>query len=160
MKVYCDVTAEHGCIGIIPGPGTQIIFTGVELHTEPAGYRTLPLALRLAEECGLHFWFGDERPEKPFYTVSKTVAFAHDRSGGYFVTTGDICLDWSAPLYYIDTALVCHRIVPVGKNVADMGNSWRETMVPCDDIDVFPDRAAAEGRYRIRTLQQLVEAEQ
>ena len=87
MKVYCDMTTEPGCIGILPEPGTELILTGVELHTEPAKYRMLPLALRLAEECDVHVWFGDERPEKPFYTVPKTTLFAHDSRGGHFVST-------------------------------------------------------------------------
>ena len=160
MKVYCDITGKPGCIGIIPNPGVEIIFTGVELHSEPAKYRTLPLAVRLAQECDLHFWFDDEKPEKPFYTVPKTEVFAHDSRGGYFVTTENLGLDWSSPLYYIDTMFVCHRIKPVGKELVDMGTFWRETMTPCADIAVFPNRAKAEEQYRILTLQQLLEAEE
>ena len=159
MRVYCDMTTEPGCIGILPEPGTELILTGVELHTEPAKYRMLPLALRLAQECDLRFWFDDETLEKPFYTVPKTTVFARDSRGGHFVSTEEPGLDWSKPLYYIDPMLVCHRIVPVGKDLTDMGRSWRETMVVCGDIEIFPDRAAAERQYRILTLQQLLEAE-
>lgn len=159
MRIYCDITNESGCIGILPDPGTELILTGVELHTEPAKYRTLPLALRLAEECDVHVWFDDETPEKPFYTVPKTTLFAHDSRSGHFVSTEEPGLDWSVPLYYIDPMLVCHRIVPVGKELADMGKGWRETMVACSDIEIFPDRTAAERQYRILTLQQLLEAE-
>lgn len=159
MKVYCDCTNEPGCVGVLLGREIEVVFTGTQLHIEAAKYRTLPLALRLAQECDLHFWFSDEQPELPFYTVPKTEVFAHDSRGGFFVTTEHAALDWSAPLYYIDPMLVCHRIPPTGKTVADMGSTWRETMVPWGELEAFPNRAAAEARYPILTLQQLMEAE-
>lgn len=156
MKIYCDLTGEGACVGILPNPGTELILTGTLVHVEPEKLREFPLAVRLAGECGLHFWFGSA-PEAPFYTVPKTEVFAHDSRGGYFITTGDPALDWSEPLYYIDGQFGCHRLIPVGENVADMGQTWRDTMVSCDDIEVFPDRAAAEERYPIRTLKQFME---
>lgn len=157
MKIYCDITKEDGCIGVIPNPGVEIIFTGTEVHTEPANLCGHPMALRLAEECDFHFWFGKDRIVPPFYTVPKTEIAGYDSRGGYFVSPEDLSLDWSEPLYYIDPMLVCHRIVPVGKTLADMGVSWRETMVSCGDIEVFPDQSAAEERYRIMSLQELLE---
>lgn len=159
MKIYCDLTQEAGCVGVCMTNGHQLVCTGTELHTEPAKYRTLPLAVRLAQECDVHFWFDDEQADVPFYTVPRTVVFAHDSRGGYFAARDHAALDWSEPLYYIDAALVCRRLVPVGKNLADLGMGWRERMTPCDEIEVFPSRAAAEERYRILTLQQLLEAE-
>ncbi len=154
MTVYCDITAEPECIGIIPNPGVEVIFTGVELHTEPSKYRTLPLAVRLAQECDVHFWFDDEKTEKPFYTVPKTEVLAHDSRGGYVVVR-----EGAAPLYYISPGFSCHRIVSGGGNLTDMGSTWWKNMIPCEDVEVFPSRAAAEEKYRILTLQQLLEEE-
>lgn len=45
------------------------------------------------------------------------------------------------------------------KIYCDLTREKRETMIPCGDIEVFPDRTAAERRYPIRTLQQLMEEE-
>ena len=156
MKVYCELAGEHGCIGVIPDPETELILTGTVVHTEPEAYRDLPLARVLAEECDLYFFFGAST-EPPFYTVPKTEVFARDSRGGYFLTTGDTALDWSAPICYIDAAFRCHRLVPVGGSLAEMGRNWRETMVSCNEIEFFPDRAAAMERYDIRTFQQLME---
>lgn len=103
MKVYCELAGEHGCIGVIPDPETELILTGTVVHTEPEAYRDLPLARVLAEECDLHFFFGAST-EPPFYTVPKTEVFARDSRGGYFLTTGDTALDWSAPRHSDATA--------------------------------------------------------
>lgn len=157
MTLYCDVTREPECVGVCMTDGTEVVFTGTEVHAEPPEYRTLPLAVRLAEECDVHFRFGDETWEPPFYTVPGTVVFARDSRGGYFAAADHPALDWSGPLYYIDGGLVCHRLTPAGKNLADAGESWRQIMVISGEVQVFPDRAAAEQRYRILTLQELLE---
>ena len=90
-------------------------------------------------------------------TNGTVVVFARDSRGGYFAAADHPALDWSGPLYYIDGGLVCHRLTPAGKNLADAGESWRQTMVISGEVQVFPDRAAAEQRYRILTLQELLE---
>ena len=87
MRIYCDLTQEEACVGILPSPA----------------------------------------------------------------------LDWSEPLYHIDGQYRCHRLIRVGENLADMGMGWRETMVPCGDIDIFPDRGAAAERYPFRALKELME---
>ena len=156
MKIYCDLTQEETCVGILPSPGTELILTGTLVHTEPEALRGFPLAVRLAEGCDVHFWFG-QVPEAPFYTVPQTEVFARDSRGGYFAAADHPALDWSGPLYYIDGGLVCHRLTPAGKNLAGAGESWRQTMVISGEVQVFPDRAAAEQRYRILTLQELLE---
>ena len=60
MTLYCDLTREPECVGVCLTDGTEVVFTGTEVHAEPPEYRTLPLAVRLAEECDVHFRFGDE----------------------------------------------------------------------------------------------------
>ena len=55
MTLYCDLTREPECVGVCMTDGKQVVFTGTEVHAEPPEYRTLPLAVRLAEECDVHF---------------------------------------------------------------------------------------------------------
>ena len=156
MKVYCDMTGENRCIGILPDPGTELILTGTEVHTEPENYRDLPLAKDLAERCDVHFFFGADCTRPPFYTVPRTRVFARDSRGGYFVTPEEAALDWSEPIFYIHADRV-YRLIPVGASLADLGMAWRETMLPCTELEVFPDAAAAKKVYDIRTFQQLME---
>lgn len=157
MKVYCDLTTEQRCIGILPGPDTELILTGTEVHTEPEQYRDIPLARELEECCDVRFFFGKELQAAPFCTVPRSVVFARDSRGGYFVSGEAPAMDWSAPVYYIDSGRNCYRLIPAGERLADMGILWRQTMVPTDEIGIFPDRAAAERIYPIRTLQELME---
>ena len=156
MKVYCDTTEENGCCGLILRPGVEVVYTGSELHTEPEKLRGYPLALRLAEECDLNFWFGKDRPEQYPYTVPKSEIVGFDSRGGFFAATEDRWLAGAAPLYYIDANLVCHRIDSEGRPFADMGQSWRETMAPTDEIEAFPDRATAGERYEIRSVREIM----
>lgn len=156
MTVYCDLTREPDCVGILPDPGTRLVLTGTRLHTEPEAYRDLPLAVRLERECDVRFWFGNA-PEPPFYTVPRSTVFARDSRGGYFLCGEGPALDWSEPVYYIDRGFACHRLTPVGEGLADGGMSWRETMVPSAEFEIFPDRAAAQKRYPIRSMQELLE---
>ena len=158
MKVYCDLTGENRCIGILPSPGTELILTGTEVHTEPERYRDLPLAKILAEQCDVHFFFGADCPQPPFYTVPRTRVFARDSRGGYFATPEEAALDWSEPIYYIHADRI-FRLSPMGASLADMGMAWRETMLPCAEFELFPDAAAARAHYDIRTVQQLMEEE-
>ena len=156
MRVYCDLTQERCCIGILPNPGTELILTGTEVHTEPEHYRDLPLARALAEQCDVHFFFGTDCPRPPFYTVPRSTVFARDSRGGYFIAPEESVLDWSEPIFYIEGSRV-FRLIPAGATLADMGRAWRETMRPCTDFEIFPDRAAAKLVYDIRTIQQLME---
>ena len=158
MKRYCDLTGEPECIGILPGPRTELILTGTQVHTEPEKLRDHPLAVRLAAECDLHFWFGGA-PSAPFYTVPRSVVFAHDSLGGYFLTREHPALDWSEPVYYIDPEHRCFRLTKAGQTRADMGGRWREAMVPSVDFEVFRDRAAAQLRFAILDPKQLLEEE-
>ena len=156
MRVYCDLTREARCVGILPDPGTELILTGTEVHTEPEHYRNLPLARALAERCDVHFFFGADCPQPPFYTVPRSTVFAWDSRGGYFLAPEEAALDWSVPILYIEGSRV-FRLIPAGATLEDMGTGWRETMLPCTDFEVFPDRAAAQRVYDIRTIQQLME---
>ena len=156
MRVYCDLTREARCVGILPDPGTELILTGTEVHTEPEHYRNLPLARALAEQCDVHFFFGADCPQPPFYTVPRSTVFARDSRGGYFIAPEEAALDWSEPIFYIEGSRA-FRLIPAGATLADMGRTWRETMLPGTDFEVFPDRAAAKKAYDIRTFQQLME---
>ena len=156
MRIYCDLTQERRCIGLLPDPGTELILTGTAVHTEPENYRNLPLARALAERCDVHFFFGTDCPQPPFYTVPRSTVFARDSRGGYFITPEEAALDWSEPIFYIEGSRV-FRLIPAGATLADMGRAWRETMLPCTDFEVFPVRAAAQSVYDIRTFQQLME---
>ena len=156
MRVYCDLTQERCCIGILPDPGTELILTGTEVHTEPEHYRDLPLARALAEQCDVHFFFDADCPRPPFYTVPRSTVFARDSRGGYFIAPEEAVLDWSEPIFYIEGSRV-FRLIPAGATLADMGTGWRETMRPCTEFEVFPDRAVAQRVYDIRTFQQLME---
>ena len=157
MKVYCDVTGEEGCVAVFAGEGVELVYTGCQVHTESEKLREHPLALRLAEECDFHFWFGKEGPERLLYTVPQTELAGFDSRGGYFAATEDRWLAGAAPLYYIDRELVCHRIGSEGKAFVDMGLTWRESMVVTDEIEAFADKAAAGEKYDIKSVRELFE---
>lgn len=157
MKLYCDVTGEDGCVGLFAGHGVEIVYTGCDLHTESEKLREHPLALRLAQDCDFHFWFGKERPEQYPYTVPQTEIVGFDSRGGYFAAVEDRWLAGAAPLYYISPDFVCHRIASKGKAFAELGQTWRETMVSTDEIEAFADKAAAGEKYDIRSVRELLE---
>lgn len=157
MKLYCDVTEEDGCVGLFAGHGVEVVYTGCQLHTEPEKLREHPMAVKLAQECDFHFWFGMERPEKLIYTVPRTEIVGFDSNGGYFAAVEDRWLAGAAPLYYISPGFVCHRIASDGKSFAELGNTWRETMVPTDEIEAFPDKTAAGEKYDIRSVREILE---
>lgn len=90
-------------------------------------------------------------------TDGTEVVFARDSRGGYFAAADQAAMDRSEPIYYIDAGLVCHRLTPMGDDLADAGESWRQTMEESGEVDIFPDRAAARRRYGILTLQELLE---
>lgn len=149
MTIYFDLSDLGGCVGILANPGDTVVCTGTQVHTEPARYRGREAAERFARENDLHFWFGDEAPQAPFYTVPQTELGGYDSRGGFFAGSLDFTLNGEEPMYYIDREGKCFLITAHSREFAGMGHSWRERMVPSDAIDIFPSLAAAREKYDI-----------
>lgn len=147
MTCYFDLTCLKSCTGIILAPGHQAIFTGTRIHTEQERYRDCELAQRLERENDLHFWFG-ETPRIDVYTVPKMELGGYDSRGGWFAGCPDFSLE-AEPLYYIDRDRRCWRITDDSRKFGDMGLSWRERMVPAEQIRVFASLDEARAHYPI-----------
>lgn len=156
MTYYVDVTGENGCCAILfTDPENKVVYAGTVVHTEEEKYRDHELARRLERECDFHFYFrGDRLPE--LYTVPQTEIAGFDSQGGLFAGIGSFSLR-GEPLYYIDREGSCFLITDDSGKFLEMGKSWRESMVPADDIELFASRTQAEQVYRIWSWQELLE---
>ncbi len=141
MKVYVDLTGERDCVGLLVHEA-EVVLCGTTVHAEPVRYQTSESARRF-REMGLHFWFG-QPPEPPFYTIPLTTVLAHDGDGGYFLLTEDA-------LYY-DQNGACFWVCD---SLRDFPEDWRARLKPCDEIRVYPSRAAVE--HHIYSLTELME---
>lgn len=147
MTFYLDLTQLKGCTGLILSPEHRAVFTGTQIHTEAEEYRDCEPARRLAQENDLHFWFG-KAPRIEVYTVPKMELGGYDSRGGWFAGCPDFCLE-AEPLYYIDRDRRCWRITDDSREFGDMGLSWRERMVPAEEIRVFASLDEARAQYPI-----------
>ena len=148
MTWYFDLTQLRGATGLILSSGHQAILTGTRIHTEPERYRSCEPALRMERENDLHFWFG-EAPRIDLYTVPTMELGGYDSLGGYVTGCPDFSLG-AEPLYYIDRDRRCWRITEDSRKFQDMGCSWREHMVPAEEIRVFGSIEEARGQNPIR----------
>lgn len=156
MKYYVDLTGEDGCVGILfTNPENTAVYVGTTVHTEEEKYRGHELAERFARECDFHFFFkGDQLPE--LYTVPQTEIGGYDSRGGLFAGSYNFTLRELEPMYYIDREGKCWLVTEDSSQFLDMGLSWREKMVRCDDIEVFANREEAERKYRILEWEDLL----
>lgn len=154
MTVYLDVTKEKGCVGVVLKQDVQVVYTGTELHREPAKYRDLA---RPFEDNDFHFWFGDEKPEVSLYTVPKTVICGYDSRGGCFASIDSLPFHEQQPMYYISPDLQCWLITDDAREFREPFPDWREKLTLSDAIDVYPSREEAEKKYEIKELKDLWE---
>ena len=147
MTFYLDLTQMKGCTGLILNPEHRAVFTGTQIHTESERYRDCEPAQHLERENDLHFWFG-EKPRIDVYTVPKMELGGYDSRGGWFAGCPDFSLE-AEPLYYIDRDRRCWRITDDSREFGDMGLSWRERMVPAEEIRVFASLDEAREHYHI-----------
>lgn len=158
MKIYIDLTGE-GCVGVCLRPGYDAVFTGTEIHREPAKYRGIEAARLLEEKCDMHFWFGDEMPDAKLYTVPKTEIGGYDSRGGLFLGCPDFGFREDTPLYYLSPERECFLITSDAREFRDMGMTWHERMVPSDAIACFPSRVEAQKKYDIKSLQDILSSD-
>ena len=142
MTYYFDLTRLDGATGIIPNPGDTIVLTGTGLHREPAKYRGCEAAVRFAEEQDLHFFYDDEHPELPLYTVPRMEVGGYDSRGGLIAGSPHFGLREMVSLYYIDRERKC-LLIPGGENFPELGDGWRERLVPAGEVQVFASYAEA-----------------
>jgi len=154
MTVYLDLTKENGCVGVVVNKDVQLIYTGTELHIEPAKYRNLAKPF---EENGFRFWFSDEKPEVSLYTVPKTQICGYDSRGGYFAALDHLSFREAQPIYYISPDLRCWLVTHDARKFREPFLNWKEQMTPSDAIDVFLSREDAEKKYDIKELKDLWE---
>lgn len=147
MTLYFDLTRIKGATGLILSPGHEAVFTGTVIHTEPERYRDCEQALQMERENDLHFWFG-EAHRTGLYTVPKTELGGYDSRGGCFAGCPDFSLE-EGPLYYIDRENRCWRITDDSRSFREMGLSWRERMVPAEEIRIFSSLEEALEQYPI-----------
>lgn len=150
MTLYFDLSNLDGAVGIFASGGAELIFTGTGVHTEPAKYRGIEAAERLARDSDLHFWFDDAPPEVPCYTVPQTELCGYDSHGGLFA--GSPCFSFrdAEPLYYIDREKNCFLITEDCGAFRNLGDGWRERMVPTGALEIFDSYEQAREKYAIR----------
>jgi len=154
MTVYLDVMKENGCVGVIFEKDVQVVYTGTQIHIEPAKYRDLAKPF---VENDFHFWFSDEKPEISLYTAPKTEVCGYDSAGGYFAAIDHLDLREPQPIYYIDPELRCWLITADARKFRNPFPNWRDQMTRSDDIAVFSNREEAEKKFDIKELKDLWE---
>ncbi len=140
MTYYLDISNMNGAVGFIAGEGETIILTGTEIHQEPEKYRAL--GEPYAKEKDIHFWYGEEGPEEPVYTVPGIELAGYDSRGGYLASMND---QW----IYIDSQKNCFRL-PETENVLLLPNDWRDRLEPMEPVHFFPSREEAQKVFPIQ----------
>lgn len=149
MTYYFDLSGLGGAVGIFADPVDAVVYTGTQIHTEPAEYRGIELEKQLVEEYDLHFFFDDEPlPEVP-YTVPLMEIGGYDSHGGLIAGSPYFGFRNSVSLYYIDREKKCFLITDGTRNFMELGKSWRDGMVPLADAEVFASFEEASRKYPI-----------
>ncbi len=140
MTYYFDTSRVNGAIGFIAGEGETVVCTGTEIHREAEKHRAL--GEPYAKEKDFHFWFGDEGPEEPIYTVPGIKLVGYDSRGGYFA---ELNSQW----VYIDSRKNCFRL-PQTENILLIPNDWYDRREPMEPISFFRSLEEAQTVFPIQ----------
>ena len=141
-KVYLDRTGTDNCISlfvsdreVIPA-GTTIYYMDIEDENEE---------YKKCADYGIHFIFEDNIPTVPFYTVPQVDILARDGEGGFIGTVGQVSdLDSDAPICYINRDQECFLIAKNGREFLNIMDSWKNHLLPYDDIIFYNSKSEAE----------------
>ncbi|MDE7218148.1 MAG: hypothetical protein K2O45_00755, partial [Oscillospiraceae bacterium] len=92
--IYIDKNMQNGAFGILFTQDIQIIYTGLEFHTEDDE----ALLAEISRLCGTEFFLRKQEPEISLYCVPYLEIFASDKRGGWFAMAQD---GTSGPVYHI-----------------------------------------------------------
>lgn len=160
MTYYFDLSELGGAVGILLDPGHQAVFTGAQIHTEPAKYRGIAAAEQFARENDLHFWYDDAPPALSVYTVPQMEIGGYDSRGGLFAGSPYFGFREASSLYYIAPDKSCYLITKDSSLFREMGDSWRERMVRAEELKVFASLEEARAEFPIlrpKTMDELLD---
>lgn len=143
MTVYFDLSELGGAVALLLNPGTQAVYTGTDIHREPAKYRDCEPAKRFAEH-DVHFFFDDEPGPSGLYTVPQMEIGAYDSQGGLIAGSPVFTLHYDDDLYYIDRERKCYHITG---DLREPG--WRDSLVPAEGAEIFASFEEASKKYPI-----------
>ena len=153
--IYFDTACSRGFFAVEPNPGEEIVFTGVQIHQEPESTRVTEDACKLAQ-AGLHLYFQNDRPVINFYPVPALFVLGHDGRGGYFATGESDCLITDTEtMYYITPDRELYSFPGSIWEMATGEVDWRGVMQPCEDVEIFANRKAANQKYDIHDFEEL-----
>lgn len=155
-RIYLDAGSASGAWGVISGDA-EIIQAGTTIYSMPVSYKNDEYA-RWAAEYDIHFIFDDAVPAPDFYAVPRLDVFAVDSHGGFIGAIGACAdLQGDAPVAYIDREKNVCQIAANGGEFMQNAPRWRNCLVPCDGMKLYPSKADAEGQLEFLDVSQFAQ---
>ena len=153
--LYIDAAAQSGAWGVL-ARDARILQAGTTIYSMPASDRNAEYA-RWVREYDIHFLFDDQpQPAPSFYAVPRLDIFAVDSTGGCLATLGALTdLESDAPIVYLSGENQVYQVAPSGPEFLKIAPEWRQHLTPCEGIDFYESRAAAQEALEFISLPSL-----
>lgn len=145
-KVYLDETKSSSCMSVFINDA-EVIKAGATIYAMPVSDKNSEYQ-RYADEYDIHFIFEDNIPTIDFYTIPQVDIFAEDSDGGFIGSIGQMTdFQSDAVICYINKNRKCFFAAKDGKDFLQNVRQWKNSLMSCDDVEIFSSKEEAERKY-------------